>query len=363
MRYLASIVVVGAVALSFFNAAAAEAPCGDPCGKPTSWLDFNGFTLRVTSPKSDGYGRWHGQFDKKSMDIQIAAETSFGGTTRTGKILMIGGRVMATSGDVGEAGYEIDALDGAILQQQLVFRLLGAALPAGPNAVRGTYKVDYSDARTGIQFATPSAQGFISPPWRVIGSVKRISSEKYQYQLALTSGVKGKTPGDGGAYASNFEGNLFKTSNARIENAMPLSGWKLYGVGVQVQKTDNGTIYDYNAAPSSESYKTVADVRKKLEEEDYPGELDASKDFAGLWKRTCDEGFGMQVKRYGSDGKYSLVFCGPGGCGNPDEGRKTYITGDKHFIVISEDEFLELDRSGGQERYLRCARATEPVLK
>lgn len=363
MRRLAAIFLSFALALSASLVRAADAPCDDPCGKPTAWFDFNGFTLKSTNPKSSGYGLWHGQFDKESMDIQIDAETSFGGSTKTGKILMIAGRVMATHGDVGEPGYEMDALDGAILQQQLVFRLLGAALPTGPKAVKGSYKINYSNAKTGIQFATQSAQGFIAAPWRVIGMVKKVASEKYQYHLELTSGVKGKPAREGGEYASNFDGELSKIANAKIVDSLSLADWKLFGVGVQVQKTDNGTTYDYNSAPSAESFKTIADVRKKLEADDFPGVPDATKDFTGFWKTNCDNGFGLQVKHLGTDGKYSIVFCGPGGCGNPNEGRKTFFTGDRHFIVVSEDEYFEIGRSGDKERWLRCTRETNPVLK
>lgn len=139
MRHLATILVTFALALSSSPVAAADTPCDDPCGKQTAWFDFNGFTLKSTSPKSNGYELWHGQFDEESGDMQIDTEISFDGSKKTGKILMVAGRVMATYGDIGEPGYEIDALDGAILQQQLVLRLLGAALPAGPQAVKGSY--------------------------------------------------------------------------------------------------------------------------------------------------------------------------------------------------------------------------------
>ncbi|MHB8744577.1 MAG: hypothetical protein ACYC9L_15845, partial [Sulfuricaulis sp.] len=44
---------------------------------------------------------------------------------RTGKILLVGGRVMATKGNVATPGYEIDALDGPVLQQKVVIHLLG----------------------------------------------------------------------------------------------------------------------------------------------------------------------------------------------------------------------------------------------
>jgi hypothetical protein len=107
----------------------------------------------------------------------------------------------------------------------------------------------------------------------------------------------------------------------------------------------------------------VADVHKNIELGNYVGEPDTAKDFTGFWKTDCEDGFGLQIKHYGTDGKYSIVFCGPGGCGNPaNEGRKTFITKDSHFQVISEDELKE-QSGGGWETYHRCTRDTHPVLK
>ena len=69
------------------------------------------------------------------------------------------------------------------------------------------------------------------------------------------------------------------------------------------------------------------------------------------------------IKHFGADGKYSIVFCGPGGCGDPaNEGRKKFITKDPHYQVISEDEIRE--QSGEEwETYRRCTKDTHPVLK
>ncbi len=104
-------------------------------------------------------------------------------------------------------------------------------------------------------------------------------------------------------------------------------------------------------------------MRKKLADDDYLGEPDASTDFTGFWKTNCEDAFGLQVKHYGNDGKYSIVFCGPGGCGDPENaGRKTFISKDRHYRVISEDE-IKKQTSSGWETYHRCTKETNPVLK
>jgi hypothetical protein len=65
--------------------------------------------------------------------------------------------------------------------------------------------------------------------------------------------------------------------------------------------------------------------------------------------------------------RYSVVFCGPGGCGDPSgdpsKARLTYITGDKHWEVISEDELLKVQRPGEKDTYYRCTKDTHPVLR
>jgi hypothetical protein len=340
--------------------AAQQEPCKDPCGKPTAWQDFNSFSLRVTEPGQDAYSVYEGKFDKETNDIQIDVENSHSGSTTKGKILMIGGRVMATQGPITESGYEIDALDGAILQLQLVTKLLGRALPDGPATITSSQHLDYSDLKTGVQIATPSADGMIQPPWRVVGELKHPQSDVIEFDLRLTSSSgrgKSKT-------TLAFLGKFFNTSTTKIDEQMSLENWNLFGVGPQSRKQGNATIFDYSAAPQTATYKTVADVRRKLAADDYAGELDSSKEFTGFWKADCEDAFGLQIKHFGTDGKYSIVFCGPGGCGNPEnEGRKTFITKDPHYQVISEDELKNQTTSGGWKTYRRCTKDTHPVLK
>jgi hypothetical protein len=359
-KILRLLLVLISLTLMIFCPASAQDECGDPCGKPTPWDEFNQFELKVTIPGKPGYSSWKGVFDKESLDIKIEAELSDGAKITKSEILMVGGRVLAIRGDMTETADEIDVLDAPIMQQQLVLRLLGAVLPGGPEKGNGAHKVDYKSDRTGIQFATPSAQGFISAPWRVSGNVKILAPNVVEYQLQLTAA--GNLAVQGKEYDAGFEGRLAKTASATINDSMSLSEWKVFDVGVQARKEGNGTTYDYGAAPTVNSYKVVSDIRKKLAEERYPGERDQSKDFTGFWKEDCDQAFGLQIMPYGTDGKYSIVFCGPGGCGQPSEGRITFITKDSHYEVIGEDEIRERT-ADGWETYHRCTRETHPILK
>jgi hypothetical protein len=346
------------IIILFFNfifagicSAGEDEACGDPCGKPTAWAEFNVVTLKMTVPNAPGYAIWDSKFDKETFDIQVDVEISDGKEIKKGKILMVGGRVMATQGPVTEPGYEIDALDAAILQHQLVVRMLGESLPNGPADIKGVKSIDFIKTKTGIQFATPSAQGFIAPPWTVKGGIKVQANDIVEYSLLLTSGTKGKPADQGGEYSAQFDGKLSKIESAKISDALPLEGWKLYGVGVQTRKEGNATAYDYGAAPATTAYKSIADIRKKLAQDNYPGEPDPSKDFTGFWKEKCEETFGLQIMPYGTDGKYSIIFCGQGGCGKQgSDGRNSFITKDKNYEVISEDK-IKIRRSDGWDTY------------
>jgi hypothetical protein len=349
--------------LAASGSAASEEGCDNPCGKPTAWQDFNSFTLRAGAPGQAAYSQWRGQFDKESDDIQIDVEQSVSGRVVKGKILMIGGRTMAIQGPIAETGYEIDALDAAVLQLQLVTKLLGRALPDGPASVKSTQAIDFTDSRTGVEIATPSAGGMIQPPWRIIGKLKRLPPDGIQYTLTLTSRRGSDATNERQESTVTFAGTLFNSANTKIDDKLSLEKWNVFGVGPQSRQRQGGTIIDYGAAPTPTTYKTVADVRKQIEADNYAGGPDPAKDFTGFWKAECEDPFGLQIKHFGTDGKYSIVFCGPGGCGDPaNEGSKTFITKDPHYQVISEDETKE-QSTGGWKTWHRCTKDTHPVLK
>jgi hypothetical protein len=339
--------------------ASQEGPCKDPCGTPTVWSDLNVFELRMTVPGQPGDAFWRGRFDEQSHDIQIEVETSDGKTVTKGKILMVGGRVMAVQGPVTEPGYEIDALDAAVLEQQLVVRLLGKVLSGGPPAKQGVQKINHREEKDGIQVVTPSAGGVIQAPWSVSGEVSVVAPDVVEYRLTLTvAGPNSVQAGD-----TSFAGKLSRSQSAKIDDAMPLDQWTLLGVGVQIRKEANATAYDYGAGPINTKYKTVADIRKKIAQDDYAGEPDRSKNFTGFWKEDCEQAFGLQIMHYGTDGKYSVVFCGPGGCGQPrSDDRITFITNDPEYEIVSESEVKERS-SGGWKIYHKCTTDTHPVLK
>jgi len=355
-RISTAILCLACVVLASVSCAAQNKNCdGDSCKNLTAWQGFNSFTLRAGAPGDADYTLWQGSFDKETNDIQVDVEENVSGKAAKGKILVIGGRDMAIQGPIAEPGYEIDALDGPILQLQLVEKILSRVFPNGPASIRESAEIDFIDKKTEIRVATPSAGGTIPIPWRVVGRVTILAPGVIQYQLTLTTRKSGQ---DSATTTLALSGKLFDAAQTRIDDQLDLSAWTLFSLGPQSKRQNGTTIVDYSAAPTTSS-KTVADVRKKIAADDSPGEADPSKDFTGFWKTNCDNAFGLQIKRVGTEGMYSIVFCGPGGCGDPAQSRPTFITKDPHYQVLGEDE---IEQASG-DTYHRCTKETNPVLK
>jgi hypothetical protein len=115
-------------------------------------------------------------------------------------------------------------------------------------------------------------------------------------------------------------------------------------------------MFDYGAKRHEGSaFRTVGEVRAYLADEFSPGKRDATEDFTGFWKGKCSENFGLKILHYGDEGKYAVLFCGPGGCDDIKTARLTYITGDKSYTVVNDKEILS-GRGRDKQRYVRCSK-------
>jgi hypothetical protein len=257
--------------LGALSSAATLAPGKDAQHK-ASWPEFNGFDVKVTSPDAAGHSTWRGQFDHDSGDIQLDGDTIEGTTTKAGKIILIGGRVLAIQGGLATPGHELDALDSGVLQYQLLLQLLLAGAPDGPAGVNGVRQIDFSQQYTGIRLATSSAKAYIAPPWRVKGTVKTTGPDTVAFDLQITTGVKGKPSDQGGLQRLNYSGHLSKVAAARLDDATSLDGWSLFWVEPYSGAAGDQAVDDYGARPAPEIHKTVAgirsDIREKQEAED-----------------------------------------------------------------------------------------------
>lgn len=337
---------------------------GDPeCDDVSAWAEFTRIELRASFDGTPEVTSWVASFDHKALDLAIDVDATRGyQEPMAGTVALVGGQVMLTKGLSLKPGYEIDMLDAPILSMRLVMALLNRAFPKGPNQIQGSIDLDHSGS-VGIKYATPSASGYIPAPWRVKGKVSRLADRAITFDLALSFPAP-QRDGTTREFKGTFVGSLSMTLNAIFRDADLLEGWTTYGLGPQTIKTEKGTIVDYGAKPQEGGgIKTFGDVRALVAKWNHPGVNDPSKDFTGFWKTKCEDAFGLQIKRIGDEGKYSIVFCGPGGCGDPSRHPPTFITGDEHFEVVSESELVQIRRSGERDTYLRCTKDTNPVLK
>ncbi|MCA2999156.1 MAG: hypothetical protein ING75_11195 [Rhodocyclaceae bacterium] len=344
------------LALLFYVSPVSASDCGekqDPCGKRTGWSKFETVRLRLHQAGMSVPVNWLMQSSRKNNDLQVDIEYADPKQPQRGTIMMVEGMTFVSKGIILTKGREIDQLDWPLLSILVTQKALGRALPDGPEKITGNRQIKFDDKKTGIQFATPSAEGFIPPPWSLIGLVEKNADGSVDFDLKLTwtqnEGKQIKRP-----TAFTLTGQFKHSNDFAIDSNMSLEGLDVFGVGAIVEKTASGTRIDYGAKPTQGKPRTVADIRKAIAAENYPGEADLSVNFAGFWKGSCSDGFGLRIKPVDIPGMYTVTFCGPGGCGDEGNERKTFIKGDKRYNVISATE-LQVGQEGSRSTYKKCS--------
>jgi hypothetical protein len=346
--------------LLFSSGAVAEDCAGktDPCGKNTEWNEFEAVRLQMTQLGSPGVMSSYLQTSRLNNDLRVDIDITGPEKPQHGTILMVGGRVFVSTGLTLEPGAEIDTLDGPLLYTILTTKVLGRAFPAGPGTTIDPQKFAHRDEKTGIQFATPSAEGFIPPPWSAAGTVtlKADHSVDFDFALKWSAVDDNKAPHP---LETRLSGSFEHDKNFRLDDGMSLKGWTVLGVGPIMETNKSGTRIDYGTKPSTGNPRTIGDIRKQLAIEDSPGKPDLSLNFAGFWKVKCSDGYGLRIKPIDKPGMYTVTFCGPGGCGSEQEERKTFITGDHHYNVLGATE-LQTGPEGHRSTYKKCSNGMLP---
>ena len=156
-------------------------------------------------------------------DARIAIEQREGTTHISGTILLIAGRWMLTQGFAASSGKEIESLDLAALNSQLVIVLLTAALPDGPPAPGKPQHVRVAEKNNPIRIATASTSTEYHAPWTAVGTVTVPSADvAANYQLSFTYSDRGISR------TIDFAGNAgHARSPLDLPDSMKLAGWKL----------------------------------------------------------------------------------------------------------------------------------------
>lgn len=253
---LATILVVGAGAASVESA-----DCNDEsfiCAAGSPWYQASESKIRVSSGGSSDFAQWKFLFpeaDSVSIDFDTRAQ----GIAQTGKILLVGGRVMLTKGFSPGKGYEIDALDLPILNYQLVVTLLSQAFPPGPDKFEGKQTVSVSEQKRGIKIATTSASGRYPSPWTLKGEMQRRDVETIDFSFTFSCAE------NGAQQAFLISGEWKKAAKpSPLDPSMSLEGWSLYALGGTSIKQQGATILDYAAKPQGTSLRTLGELQESI---------------------------------------------------------------------------------------------------
>jgi hypothetical protein len=190
-------------------------------------------------------------------DARIAVNVNIGNEHSRGTILLIAGRWMATQGLTLQSGSELDLMDIAAMNSQLVMTLLRLALPAGPPQPGAPAHIDLREQRGPLRVATSSASGEYGAPWSVSGAASvAAAGGPVSYQLDF----KFKTRED--RQEVHFKGQVSRPDPAlTIADSESLAGWTVYSIGPGQKVSRDGTA-GYGARPAA-SAGTVGELRRR----------------------------------------------------------------------------------------------------
>jgi hypothetical protein len=162
-----------------------------------------------------------------SGDARIAIDLRDATAHIKGAILLIAGRWMLTQGFAAAPAKEIDALDAATLNSQLVIVLLTAVLPNGPPAAGAPQHVRFAEKNQPIRIETATKSAAYRAPWTVVGSVSVPAAKApVNYQLSFTYSDEGS------ARTLDFTGTVATVSSPlELPDSMKLAGWKIRRIG------------------------------------------------------------------------------------------------------------------------------------
>jgi len=188
-------------------------------------------------------------------------------------LLLVGGKAVAVAGAELRSGTELDILDRAGLQLQLVEHLLGRAYPDGPDSVNGHEKIAVQEKKEPIQIGTTGSKGYFSPPWSVTGQATPLAAGKVGFDFIFSFAPE-KSNGKASKKATK-KTNMAKPSKLKFagiwqrdsrtpnfDDRLPLAGWRIYLLGTRSGEHTT----QYRAVPT-EKYKTLGDLRQALQKQ------------------------------------------------------------------------------------------------
>jgi hypothetical protein len=312
--------------------------CDKECDAPTAWNRFQSIDIALDHAVPEKKAKWHSEFDFENNDLRIDMELYVDGKPLRGSVALVQGRTLLTQG-FEKSKFDSEYLEVPFLYMRLAMAVLGRSTPDGPSAVRSVKKIELNRQPIGVRISTPGGISLnVTPQWAALGEVRRNQDDSFSFQIDFKGATQDMFGKKGADLDLRMSGKLTDLGRPVLLDAMSLEGWT----------TPNGE-------------KSIAQVRAFVADEFSVGVLDASKNFAGLWKEKCTDTHGLHIAKIGSDGKYSISFCGPGGCFEPGTYREnSFISNDKSYRVVSESEIGVRGRGGEFSTYVRCTKDEKP---
>ena len=170
---------------------------------------------------------------------------------------------MAVSGGVLPSGGELEVLDRAGLQLQLVEHILGRAYSDGPDCVQGHEKMAIQEKKDPIRIGTTGSKGYFSPPWSVVGQATPLAPGKvgfdFTFSFAAEKSKQKKKKPTKLKFAGIWQHDP-RTPN--FDDRLPLTGWKVYMLGTRTH--EQAATY---GAVQTENYNTLGDLRHVLQKQ------------------------------------------------------------------------------------------------
>jgi hypothetical protein len=79
--------------------------------------------------------------------------------------------------------------------------------------------------------------------------------------------------------------------------------------------------------------------------------------YIGFWKTHCTDTFGLVIEAT-PDGRYTVAFCGPGGCDKTEHLQHTSLTDDPTYRIIDQNTIEMRWLSGPDAIHHRCGPST-----
>jgi hypothetical protein len=222
------------------------------------WSEADHVAVEMTTPNESGYGRIELQSTALG-DAQINFESRNDREMQKGTILLVSGGWMATKDLALAQGFEMDTVDGALIQVHLLIALLFRAFPAGPTSVRREERVNLEEMQTAIEVGVGAAFASYGVPWSLSGTVRKTQTEVVEYDLSFSFLTGASPTGQVSRLVRRLTGMVEKVKESfALPDSFMLQGWSVFRFGPALANSS----LDYMARPAEISFGSVGELRK-----------------------------------------------------------------------------------------------------